>query len=183
MKLKRLGLVLVLASFTATPLFAAEGGAELLGRLKESKHSLLKGIAQSEEAHGKAISAKFEMKDNTLVLSVYTAGKGLDKDAEHNEMIELIGDATQARWSPEKEVFEDAEHLKRSAMQLTLVQSSKLSLVDAVKKAESATQGKVYSAIPAVHSGVPVYDILVVTSDGKSKHLSIDGNTGNSRET
>jgi uncharacterized membrane protein YkoI len=171
------------SSFAVPVALAAGGGDEVAARLNYSKHTLLQGIAQSEKAHGKAISAKFEMKGETLMLSVYTAKAGLEKDAEHNELIELIGDASQASWSPEIEVFADAEHLKRSAMQLTLVQTSKLSLVDAVKKAESATQGKVYSAIPSVRAGAPVYDVAVAMPDGKSKHLSVDGNTGNPRET
>jgi uncharacterized membrane protein YkoI len=161
---------------------AAEGGGEVANRLGYSKHTLLQGISQSEKAHGKAISAKFEMKGQSLMLSVYTARQGLPKDAEHNELLELIGSAEQSPWSPEVEVFEDKEHLKRSAMQLTLVQASKLSLVDAVNKAAAATQGQVYSVIPALRDGVPVYDVRVAVKGGLDKHMSIDGNTGAVRE-
>lgn len=161
---------------------AAEDGGEVARRLNGSKHTLLQGIAQSEKAHGRAISAKFEMKGESLMLSVYTAREGLGKDAEHNELIELIGNAEQASWTPEMEVFADKEHLKRSAMHLTLVQASKLSLTDAVRKAASATQGKVYSVIPAVRDGAPIYDVLVAVEDGTTKHLTIDGNTGTARE-
>ena len=161
---------------------AAEGGAEVANRLAYSKHTLLQGISQSEKAHGKAISAKFEIKGQSLMLSVYTARESLAKDAEHNELLELIGSAEQASWTPEVEVFEDKEHLKRSAMQLTLVQASKLSLIDALNKAASATQGQVYSVIPAVRDGVPVYDVRVALKGGSTKHVSIDGNTGAVRE-
>lgn len=55
----------------------------LLGRLKDSRISLADGLKQAEAAHGFAISAKFEMKKDNLMLSVYTA-EGRDKDAEHN---------------------------------------------------------------------------------------------------
>jgi hypothetical protein len=175
--------IFVLASLLAAPAgFAAGSGDEVVARLNASKHTLLQGIAQAEKAHGKAISAKFEMKGETLMLSVYTARAGLGNDAEHNELIELLGDASQANWTPAIEVFADAEHLKRSAMHLTLVQTSRLSLVDAVRKTESATRGKVYSAIPSIRAGVPVYDIALTMPDGKSRQMSIDGSSGNSRE-
>jgi uncharacterized membrane protein YkoI len=173
-------MVLIGVAFqAATSLRAAEGGDEtLLTRLKGSKHSLADGIKQSEKENGIGISAKFEMKGDTLMLSVYTAKAGLEKDAEHNVLVELIGDAAQSSWTPEIEVFEDKKHLTRSAMQLTLVQLSKVSLVDAIKKAEAAQPGTVYSVIPAVKDGNAVYDVKVATADGKSVHLTVDGKTG-----
>jgi uncharacterized membrane protein YkoI len=124
------------------------------------------------------ISAKFEIKGETLMLSVYTAKEGLGKDAEHNALIELQGDAAKSPWTPEIEVFEDKKHLTRAAMQLTLVQLSKLTLADAIKKAEAAQPGTVYSVIPAVKDGAPVFDVKVATADGKSVHLTVDGKTG-----
>jgi uncharacterized membrane protein YkoI len=171
--------VLMLAAVLAAPsLSAAEhDDSALLGRLKDSKHSLADGIKQSEKENGVAISAKFETKGDTLMLSVYTAKVGLEKDAEHNVLIELIGDAAKDSWAPETEVFEDKKHLTRSAMQLTLVQLSKLTLVDAIKKAEAAQRGTVYSAIPSVKDGNAVYDVLV-GAEGKSVHLVVDGKTG-----
>lgn len=157
---------------------AEEDGGALLGRLKDSKHSLADGIAQSEKKNGVAISAKFEMKGETLMLSVYTARAGIGKDAEHNELIELIGDAAKASWTPEIEVFEDKQHLTRSAMQLTLVQLSGLTIADIIKKAEAAQPGTVYSVIPAVKDKKLVFDVKVSTTGGKGVHLTIDGETG-----
>jgi uncharacterized membrane protein YkoI len=108
----------------------------------------------------------------------YTAKAGLKNDAEHNQLIELKGEANAASWTPTTEVFEDKKHLTRSAMQLTLVQTSKLSLVDAIKKAGAAQAGTVYSAIPAVEDGNPVFIVKVATADGKSINLIVDGKTG-----
>jgi uncharacterized membrane protein YkoI len=71
-------------------------------------------------------------------------------------------------------VFEDKEHIARSAMQLTLMQLSKISLADVVKKAEAQQAGTVYSAIPSVDNGRPVVNVLVATADGQSKHVTID---------
>jgi uncharacterized membrane protein YkoI len=158
---------------------AAEANdAALLGNLKSATLSLAEGVAQAEKQNGAAISAKFEVEDGKFWLSVYTAKAGLKNDAEHNELIELKGEANAAKWSPATEVFEDKKHLTRSAMQLTLVQTSKLSLADAIKKAGAAQPGTVYSAIPAVQDGNPVFDVKVATADGKSVTVVIDGKTG-----
>jgi len=169
----------LVVALTVSAAFAAEhDDGALLGRLKDSKHSLADGIKQSEKENGAAISAKFEMKGETLMLSVYTAKAGPEKDAEHNALIELQGDASKSPWTPEIEVFEDKKHLTRAAMQLTLVKVSKLTLTDAIKKAEAAQAGTVYSAIPSVKGGNAVYDVLVATADGKSVHVTVDGKTG-----
>src|SRR5829696_461418 len=167
----------LLVALAASAVLAAEDDGALLGRLKDSKHSLADGIKQSEKENGVGISAKFEMKGDTLMLSVYTAKAGLDKDSEHNALIELQGDAAKSTWTPEIEVFEDKKHLTRSAMQLTLVQLSKLSLTDAIKKAEATQPGTVYSVIPSVKGGNAVYDVLVA-ADGKTVHVTVDGKTG-----
>jgi uncharacterized membrane protein YkoI len=161
------------------PLFAEESGdTALLAALSSSKHSLADGIAQAEKQNGAAISAKFEVEDGKFWLSVYTAKAGLKNDAEHNQLIELKGEANAATWTPDTEVFEDKKHLTRSAMQLTLVQTSKLSLVDAIKKAGAAQAGTVYSAIPEVKDGNPVFNVKVATSAGKTVTVIVDGKSG-----
>jgi len=147
---------------------------ELVSKLSASRHTLADGIRQAEKVSGPAISAKFEMKGDQLMLSVYTAKEGRDRDAEHNTLMELIGPATGATWAPETEVFADKEHIARSAMHLTLLQMSRMSLTDAIKKAEAQQPGTVYSAIPSVQNGRPVVDVLVATKDGQSKHISVD---------
>jgi uncharacterized membrane protein YkoI len=147
---------------------------QLLSKLSASRHTLVDGIQQAEKTDGPAISAKMEMKGEQLMLSVYTAKQGRALDAEHNTLMELIGPATDATWKPETEVFADKEHIARSAMQLTLLQLSRMSLSDVIKKAESQQPGTVYSAIPAVQDGRPVVNVLVATRDGQSKHVTLD---------
>ncbi len=147
--------------------------AVLLGKLSEARLSLAEGLRQAEQAYGFAISGKFEMKDEKLMLSVYTAKEGRVRDAEHNVLMELQGDATTGKWEPETEVFEDKPHIARSAMQLTLMQISRLSLPDVIKKAEAHQKGVVYSANPAVRKGQPVVDVLVAAPDRKSIHLVV----------
>lgn len=148
--------------------------AQLLSKLSSSRHTLVDGIRQAEKSDGPAVSAKFEMKEGQLLLSVYTAKQGRDRDAEHNTLMELIGPATDAAWKAETEVFADKEHLARSAMQLTLMQLTRMSLADVIKKAEAQQPGTVYSAIPMVQGGRPVVDVLLATRDGQSKHVTIE---------
>ncbi len=150
----------------------------LLIRLKDSKHSLADGIRQAEKEEGFAISAKFEMEGDELSLSVYTAKQGRDVDAEHNTLMELAGNPTRDQWEPKKEVFEDKPHIARASMHLTLMQVTKLTLEDVIKKAAAHHPGTVYSVTPAIHNGKPVSDVLVATPDGKSVHLTVDLRTG-----
>jgi uncharacterized membrane protein YkoI len=179
-KMKSLAAVLIGFALSGFANLRAEESSDsaLLASLSQSKHSLTEGIAQAEKQNGAAISAKFEVEDGKFWLSVYTAKSGLKNDAEHNQLIELKGEANAATWTPATEVFEDKKHLTRSAMQLTLVQTSKLSLIDAIKKAGTAQAGTVYSAIPAVKDGNPVFNVKVATADGKSVNLIVDGKTG-----
>ena len=169
-----------LAAILAVRVFAEESGEAkaLIAKLGESKHSLLDGIAQAEKENGPAISAKFEFEDGKLMLSVYTAKQGRDRDAEHNTLMELNGDASAPQWQPKAEVFEDKAHIARSAMQLTLLQLTKLSLSDIARKAAAMQKGTLYSAIPAVQGGKPVVNVLVATPDGRSVSLSMDAQTG-----
>jgi hypothetical protein len=156
---------------------ADEAGA-VTAKLGESKHTLLDGIAQAEKQAGPAISAKFEVEEGKLMLSVYTAKAGLQTDAEHNTLMELIGEAAAPTWQPKTEVFEDKAHIARSAMQLTIMQTTRLSLADLVRKAAAAKQGTVYSAIPAIKAGKPVVNVLVATPGGQSSSLVLDAAAG-----
>ena len=172
----------VLIVATLVPLAAYAGydeDAETVKRLGESRHSLVEGITQAERTNGVAISAKLEFEDGKLWLSVYTAKDGREKDAEHNTLLELKGEASAPEWKPNTEVFEDKKHLTRSAMQLTLLQLSKMRLEDTIKRASAAQKGTAYSAIPAVKSGKPVVVVLFATPDGKTVAVDIDVQTGN----
>jgi uncharacterized membrane protein YkoI len=178
--MNRLGSYAFAALFTLPLLASAaeSSDTDLIKTLARSKHSLVDGIAQAEKTNGAAISAKFELEDGKLSLSVYTAKEGLDKDAEHNVLMELSGDPRAGKWQPKSEIFQDREHIARSAMQLTLMQLSKLSLKDAVKAAASEHKGTVYSAIPAEVGGRPLVEVRIAGADGKFTAVKVDLMTG-----
>lgn len=170
-------LLAMLPTFSATAAGTDDQSASaLVVRLKESKISLVDGIKQSEKQYGLAISAKFELEDGALNLSVYNAKEGRSKDAEHNVLTEVAGDATKVPWTPKMEVFEDKEHLKRAATHLTLVQTSKLGLADVVQKVSD--RGTVYSVTPTLAGNAAAFEVLVATADGKSAKFIVDARTG-----
>lgn len=144
-----------------------EGDAKLLKALSLTKLSLIAGIeqaaAKSPEA---AISAKFELEDGKLSLSVYTAGKGLTVAAESNVLKEFAGSPEAAKWAPEVEVFKDVEHVSRAAEQLTLVALTKVKLIDVIKKAEKDEPGMVFSITPVLQNRKPVFVVLVAVKTG-----------------
>ena len=168
--------VVAMVAALAVPFIAnsASADAETTRHLPESKHTLVDGIHQAEQSSGAAISAKFEFEDGKFWLSVYTAKDGRSRDAEHNTLMELKGEPNSATWKPDTEVFADKAHLTRAATQLTLMQLTKTSLADIVKKAASGQSGTPYSAIPAVKDGKSVVVVLFALPDGKTGAVNVD---------
>jgi len=156
----------------------SEGGeAAMLAALAKSRHSLVDGIRQAAGASGAAISAKFEDEGKGLSLSVYVAGKGLGVKADENVLTELAGSPTAAEWKPAREVFEDVEHVARSAEQLTLMRLTSLSLVDAVERAEKLRPGTAVSVTPELRGTKAVFRVRIA-SDGKVADILLDLTTG-----
>src|SRR5471030_1935976 len=93
---------LVVAGWLGSQPAHAEGDSKELQAvaqaLSKSKISLLDGIRQSSHGSAAAISAKFELEDGKLSLSVYTAEKGLAVPAEQNVLQELSGSPEQDKW-------------------------------------------------------------------------------------
>lgn len=166
----------VMNSVSAMAAVDDQGAGALIAKLKESKLSLVDGIKQAEKQYGLAISAKFELEDGALNLSVYNAKAGRSKDAEHNVLVETAGDATKSPWAPKVEEFADKEHLTRAAMHLTVVETAKFGLAEAVQKL--AKKGTVYSITPAIVGNAAVYTVLVAAADGKSSKFTVDVHTG-----
>src|SRR5262245_30794072 len=101
--------VLVVASAGVVAALSPDDDAKLLEMLPKSKVTLAQGIEQAA-AKEPVISAKFELEEGKLSLSVYTVEKGLGVDAEHNVLKELAG-SPEGAWHPETEVFKDIPHV------------------------------------------------------------------------
>jgi len=142
----------------------------LLEALGKSKLTLGEGVRQAAKSPAVPISAKFELEDGKLSLSVYTAGKGLAVEPEKNVLQELSGSPEQDKWEPKVEVFKDVPHVARSSEQLTLMAIGKSSLTDIIARVEKAQQGTVFSVTPAIRNHKPVAEVLVAEK-GKVKKL------------
>ena len=174
MTIRNLGTIAAAALLLPVLAYAAGGGdAETTQRLGGAKHTLVEGIKQAELKDGTAISAKFEFEDGKLWLSVYTARAGRAADAEHNTLIELKGEPTAGAWKPNVEVFEDKEHLTRSAGQLTLMQLSKKTLPELIAEAAAQQKGTAYSAIPMLKDGKPVVVVKFALPSGETTAVNV----------
>ena len=170
--------ILLAASFFVQAEAVPEGGDDLVGRLHQAKLSLIEGVSQIEAEHGPAISGKFEIKKDKLVLSVYTVKHGIDVTAEKNGLLELKGDATTDYWEPALAVFEDRAHLTRASTQLTLFQVGLLSFKEVISLVEKSKKGMIYSVKPRVMNKAPVAVVLVATEQNDTETVLVNLTTG-----
>jgi len=162
-----------LAATAASPMAGAEDPKEtqaLLAALPQSKLTLLDGVRQSAKGSAVPISAKFELEDGKLSLSVYTAEKGLSVIPEKNVLQELSGSPTENKWEPKVEVFKDVPHVARSSQQLTLMALGKASLVQIIERVEKSQSGTVFSVTPVIRNHKPMAEVLVADK-GKVSRL------------
>jgi len=157
-----LGIVSTFLAFS--PAAVAEEGGDvraLVQALGKSKQTLLGGMRQAAHDKAAVISAKFELEDGKLSLSVYTAEKGLAVPAEENVLQELSGSPEQDKWNPQVEVFKDVPHVARSSEQLTLMSLARKSLPKFVAEIQKAHKGTVFSATPMIRNHKPVVVVLI----------------------
>jgi hypothetical protein len=157
----------------AMPVVNAEDSKDtqaLLKVLGKSKHTLIDGVRQAAKGGAVPISAKFELEDGKLSLSVYTAEKGLSVMPEKNVLQELSGSPEAEKWAPSVEVFKDVPHVARSSEQLTLMALGKASLADIIERVEKSQSGTVFSVTPVIRNHKPVAEVLVADK-GKVRKL------------
>ena len=135
--------------------------AALVKAMAGAKLTLAQGIQQVAKGTEAATVAKFEYEDGVLHLSVYTSAKGVKTDADQNVLKEYGGDATQAAWKAEVEVFDDVKHVARAAEYHALMAISPSSLLDIAKKAE-AEGDKVLWVQPRIVDAKPIFDVGVM---------------------
>src|SRR3989475_11506337 len=109
----------------------------------------------------RSISAKFELEDGKLSLSVYTAEKGLAVPAEKNVLQELSGSPEQDKWTPKVGVFKDVPHVARSAEQLAVMSLGRKSLAAVIAEGRKAHPGTGFSITAASRKHRPVAVVLL----------------------
>src|SRR5262249_9350942 len=106
------------------------------------------------ERDGKPISAKFEIEDGKLQLSVYTL-KGKDFD----EVVEDPKTGAVAK----VEKITDADDLKEAGAQKSAMAKAKVSLLSATDKAVQANKGfRAVSVVPEMKGGHPVAEVTLL---------------------
>ena len=144
----------------------AEEKSDLAPHLKEAKVPLERGIAASK-AKGTPISAKYEVEDGKLQLSVYTA-----KDDSFSEVIVDHKTGKVAKAEP----ITGGDDLTAAKTQNEAMSKAKTSLQSAVSKAVKANKGyQAVSAMPSVKDGHSIVDItLMKGSDSKTVSEQLD---------
>jgi hypothetical protein len=127
--------------------------AELATALKDAKATLEEGLKISER-EGKPISAKFEVEDGKLQLSVYTL-KG-------NDFSEVVADP-QTGAITKAEKITDKEDLEAAAKQKDAMEKAKLTLLAATDKAVKANAGfRAVSIFPVMEGGYPTASVTLI---------------------
>ena len=122
----------------------------LVKAMGDVKVSLQQGLTASQR-EGRPISAKFEMEDGKLQLSVYT-----DKDGKFSEVIVDHNAGSVAKSEP----ITDADDLTHAKSQSAAMAKAKTQLKDAVDKALSKAAGaRAVSATAEMKSGRSVASI------------------------
>jgi uncharacterized membrane protein YkoI len=133
-----------------------EGQEALIKKLGDAKISLQQGLAASEQA-GQPISAKFEVEDGKLQLSVYTAKDGKPFEAVVNH---VTGKVLKI------EPITEGEDLAAANAQSAAMGKAKISLKESVDKAMAqSANARVISVVPSLKDGRPM--VSVVLLDGE----------------
>src|SRR2546421_10485754 len=134
-----------------------KGHAELAKALKDAKIPLQRGLTASAK-EGKPISAKYEVEDGKLQLSVYTM-KGGDKFSE------VIVDYKTGKVA-KAEPITKADDLEHAKAQSEAMAKAKRSLDAAASEAVTENKGyRVSSVMPALKNGHPRADVTLVKGE------------------
>jgi hypothetical protein len=159
-KMKSVATAIALAgavALAALGAWAAEEGASpaaLAKALADAKLSLDQGLKASTR-EGKPISAKYEIEDGALQLSVYTM-KG------SNDFEEVIVDHKSGAVKKAEKIT-DADDLKEAKEQSQAMAKAKLSLEKAVDGAAKANSGyRAVSVTPTLKAGKPIAEVTLM---------------------
>ena len=154
-------LALALTTVLGSQSLWAEGSgekehAELATALSSAKVSLGAGLTASA-SEGKPISAKFEVEDGKLLLSVYTEKAG--------KFSEVVVDHESGKVA-KSEAINEGEDLAAAKTQSAAMAKAKGSLTEAVAKAVAENGGyQSVSVVPALKSGHAIAEIELVKGD------------------
>ncbi len=133
-----------------------EGQEKLIKLLGASNINLQQGLAASEQ-QGQPISAKFEVEEGKLQLSVYTVKEG--------KFSEVLVDHTNGK-VVKVEPITEGDDLAAANSQSAAMTDAKTTLKEAVDKAVTPSANvRVVSAVPSLKNGRPVVSIVLLDGE------------------
>lgn len=149
-------LIAAIGFSTAEPTRAwAEGGdtAALAAALRNATATVQDGLKASER-EGTPISAKFEIEDGKLQLSVYTVNGDAFKEVVSDPITGAIKEA---------ETIKDADDLKAATVQMAAMAKAKVPLLAATETAVKANAGsRAVSVYPQLQDGSPTAEVTLL---------------------
>ena len=131
-----------------------EDPAALAAAMKNAAATLLQGGLKASEAQGTPISAKFEIEDGKLQLSVYTM-KG-------NDLMEVVADPDTGTIAKSEKIT-DADDLKEATEQKAAMAKAKVPLLNATATAVKANAGsRAVSIVPELKNGQTTAEVTLL---------------------
>ena len=134
---------------------SAEGGDEAaLAAAMKNAMATLQGGLKASEGQGTPLSAKFEIEDGKLQLSIYTM-KG-------NDFMEVVADPNTGAIAKAEKII-DADDLKAAASQKVAMAKAKLPLLTAAETAVKANAGsRAVSIFPELKNGQATAEVTLL---------------------
>src|SRR5246127_2965495 len=132
----------------------AEGDPAALAAALKNTSATLQGGLKASEVQGTPISAKFELEDGKLQLSVYTM-KG-------DTFTEVVADPNTGAIK-EAETIKEADDLKEATTQKAAMAKAKVPLLTAAETAVKANAGfRAVSIYPQLQNGNPMAEVTLL---------------------
>jgi hypothetical protein len=138
----------------AVPVWAEGADEAALAVVMKNASATLQGGLKASEAQGTPISAKFEIEDGKLQLSVYTM-KG-------NDFMEVVADPNTGAIAKAEKIT-DAGDLKEAGQQNAAMAKAKVPLVTATETAVKANAGsRAVSIVPELKNGLTMAEVTLL---------------------
>ena len=149
-----ISLIAAIGFLATVPAWAEGGDAAALAAAMKNATATLQGGLKASEAQGTPISAKFEIEDGKLQLSVYTM-KG-------NDFVEVVADPKTGAIAKAEKIT-DAGDLKAAASQKAAMANAKVPLLTAVETAVNTNAGsRGVSIFPELKNGQATAEVTLL---------------------
>ena len=141
-------------SAAVVPAWAEGGDGAALAAAMKNASATLQGGLKASEAQGTPISAKFEIEDGKLQLSIYTM--------RGNDFTEVVADPNTGAIAKAEKIA-DAGDLKEAAEQKAAMAKAKVPLLTATETAVNANAGSLaVSIVPELKNGQATAEVTLL---------------------